>query len=236
MPSLRHPEPDSFTLPANDIPDSTLQRLSPWVAGFVGLTQSQATERLHKRWESIENESLMELRDTLAKFEVRAIVDYGEGGQIYAVRSNAPDEDVGNVLFLPAPLQEDELEARLVELGLTRVTGLKEFLRHFGGLAEDTIMAGQFVSGESDWPTFTDSMDGLIEGFDEWKDSLMLYHARNGCHLLVRHDGKVAWYVMQEAVVRDFAASFPDFVRQFSDHRKIAWPFDPYPPTEDDDY
>ena len=82
--------------------------------------------------------------------------------------------------------------------------------------------------GNAPWPLFTDSWEGTIRGFDAWKDSLMLYHARNGCHLLVRRDGKVAWWIMQERRVEVIADDFDEFVLQFNEHRKISYPFDPY--------
>ena len=206
------PQPDSYPLPATDISDDVRAKLNPWVAGFIGLSPQQATARLQKRWESIESKPLLGLRSVLGEFEVREIVDYGDGGLIYAVRPNAEDQNVGNAFYLPAPIDAELLASRLNDSNLSDVDNLPEFMTHFGGLAEDTTTAGQFVHTENPWPTFTDSWDGSIEGFDEWKDSLMLYHARNGCILLVRSDGHVAWWVMQEAVVREIAQSFGEFI------------------------
>ena len=62
----------------------------------------------------------------------------------------------------------------------------------------------------------------------------MLYHALNGCHLLVRADGQVAWWVMQEWLVGHVATNFDDWVYQFAEHRKLARPFDPYGLPEDE--
>ncbi len=225
--------PKTYSLPATDIPDDVRQSLHPWIAGFIGLTPTQATERLHKRWESITRPSLLALRETLSLFEVRGIVDHEVGGLIYAVRKYAEENVVGNSFYLPAPIDPKTLESRLTSVSLADNAAVREFMVYFAGLAEDTTTAGQFVYLDSPWPTFTDSWNGTIEGFDEWEDSLMLFHARNGCHLLVRKDGKVAWWVMQEHLVGPQAGNFDEWTNQFSDHRKLAWPYDPYGPLDD---
>ena len=222
--------PTSYALPATEIPDDVRDSLHPWVAGFIGMTPEQATARLHERWASIESDALISLREVLAEFEVRELVDFRGGGLIYAVRTGADINTVGNSFFLPGPMDAEQLNSHLAACNLTEVQDLTEFFDNFGGLAEDKAVAGEFVYFQNPWETFTDSWDGTIEGFDEWQGSLMLYYARNGCVLLVRPDGHVAWWVIQESVVREIAESFPEFIRQFAEHRKIAWPFDPYGP------
>lgn len=193
MNSGKPAQPKTYPLPAADIPDDVRSSLHPWIAGFIGLTPAGATERLRERWATIKRPSLLALRETLSEFEVRAIVDYEAGGMIYAVRPNAEDEDIGNIFYLPAPIDPDALESRLSSVSLSDNAAVREFMTHFAGLAEDTTTSGQFVYLDSPWPRFTDSWDGSIEGFDDWENSLMVYEARNGCHVLVHPSGKVAW-------------------------------------------
>lgn len=221
-------EPREYRLPANDIPPETRKRLHPWIAGFIGLSPEEADRRVAARWSSIQRPSLIALRETLTRFSVDAIIDYGKGGRIRAFRSTTKEIGCGDFWYLPAPLDAGEVKSKLTPAGLEENEALQEFLIHFSGLAEDTTMAGDFVYSDSPWPLFTDSWDGSIEGFDDWKDSLMLYHARNGCHVLVRKDGRVAWWVMQEHFVDPLAKDIDEFVLQFTDHRKISWPYDPY--------
>ncbi len=229
----RPAQPKTYLLPATDIPNDVRESLHPWIAGFIGLTPAEATKRLHERWENIRRPSLLALRETLSKFEVRAIVDYEVGGVIYAVRPNTDDGTIGNSFYLPAPIDPDTLESRLASVSLADNAAVREFMVHFAGLAEDTTTAGQFVYLESPWPTFTDSWGGSIEGFDEWENSLILYYARNGCRVLVHPKGMVAWWVMQEHLVDQQAENFDEFVTQFNEHRKLAWPYDPYGPPDD---
>ena len=112
--------------------------------------------------------------------------------------------------------------------GLEGNDELREFLIHFAGLAEDTDIAGNFVYLDDPWPIFTEAWDEDIEGIDEWKGSLILFHARNGCSLLVRKDGQVAWWIVQEGRIERVAKTFNEFVKAFDKHRKLSWPFDPY--------
>lgn len=227
------PDPAAYPLPAEDIPSSVRESLHPWISGFIGLSTVEATQRLQERWASINHPALLELRRTLSEFEVRSVVDYGEGGLIYAVRRNASDEYIGNTFYLPGPLDSAILDIQLDAVSHSENATLREFLQHFAGLAEDTTIAGHFVYLNLPWETFTDSWNGSIEGFDEWRDSLMLYQARNGCTLLARQDGAVGWWVMQESLVAKEADTFEEWIWKFSDHRKLAWPYDPYGPADD---
>ena len=223
-----YPEtPDEYTLDS-EIPNEVRSRLHPWIAGFIGLTAAEANERLWERWAPIERPSLKALRETLSNFQVRAIVDYEDGGMIYAFRAGSKEEEIGDFFYLPAPLEADRIRKRLEPSQLGGNDALRDFLFYFGGLAEDTTTVGQFVYSENPWPLFTDSWDGEIEGFDEWENALMLYHARNSCFILVRPDGTVGWWVMQERVVETEAKDFDEFVLKFNEHRKISWPYDPY--------
>ena len=219
--------PDEYLL-TDEVPPEVKSRLHPWVAGFIGLSDAEANRRLKKRWESIERPSLRALSETLGEFDVRGIVDCDDGGMIYAYRPGSPDEGIGDFFYLPGPMDQDEIRESLKPAKLEENEALSEFLFHFGGLSEDTDSAGQFLYQEKPWPLFTDSWDGQIEGFDQWENSLMLYHARNGCNVLIRPDGRVAWWIMQERYVRPGAPNFDEFIRIFNEHRKQSWPFDPY--------
>jgi hypothetical protein len=229
MPSRKKPVRTQYDLPAIDLPKSLQKKLHPWVAGFIGLSPAKATRRLQQRWADIKRPALKALRKTLSNFEVRAILVDGTGGQIYAERPDS-EQTIGNSFYLPGPLDPKELRGNLQSFGLAANPSVAEFLKHFAGLAEDTEVAGNFVYRESPWPSFTDSWDDSIDGFEVWENSLILYHARNGCMLLIHPTGRVAWWVMQESAVEQIAANFDEFVRKFNKHRKGAWPFDPYGP------
>jgi len=227
-------EPKEYCLPANDIPQETRQRLHPWIAGFIGLTPEEANRKVADRWSSIHRASLRSLRDTLTHFTVEAIIDYEQGGMIRAFRHTTETVGVGDYWHLPGPLDAGEITRKLAPSGLQANLAVLEFLSHFSGLAEDTYIAGHFVYSKSPWPIFIDSWEGSIQGFDEWKDSLMLYHASDGAHVLVRRDGMVAWWIMQERFIKPIAKDFDEFILQFNEHRKISWPFDPYGAPDDE--
>ena len=225
--------PKSYTLSGAELPAKTRQSWHPWIQKFVGLEPAEATRCLHDRWASIDRESLRALRETLSEFEVREVIDFGDGGLIRAVRTTTNDESVGNCFYLPGPLEADVLNARLSSVSLSENVALQEFMSHFAGLAEDTRVAGHFVYSESPWPVFDERLRDYVddeEVFEAWMGSLMLYHARNGCQVLVHPTGRVAWWVMQEASINEIAESFDDFLFLFNEHRKHSLPFDPYGP------
>ncbi|MCW1925555.1 hypothetical protein OKA05_23555 [Luteolibacter arcticus] len=229
-----------FPLPAEKLPDDVKAQLDPWVAGFVGLSREQAGQRLRDRWNRIERPSLLALRDTLLKFEVQGISKTHSGYAIEAYRPGSEDPGIGDYWYLSGPMDHAEISKRLAPFGLEGNEALRDFLYYFGGLGEDTETAGHFVSAARDWAVFENTPDSFIDlrttkGFDEWKGALMLFHARNGCHILVRRDGTVGWWVMQEATVTTEAVDFDGFIRMFNKHRQISWPFDPYPPDEGED-
>jgi hypothetical protein len=233
MASYEPDHPPTYDLPADDMPAEVRRLLHPWIEGFVGLSPQVATKRLHERWSAIARPSLLSLRRTLSEFEIRSIVVREPGGMIHAVRPGSDAGCVGNSFHLPAPLDHEELLSRATSVALAANDAFVEFMTHFGGLAEDAVFSGNFIYSEKPWPTFDDSWEGSIKGFDAWEDSLMFYFARNGCCLLVRPDGMVGWWFLQERRVALLASNIDEFVMQFNEHRKLAWPYDPYGPPDD---
>jgi len=219
-------------LPATKLTVEQRAKMPPWIAGFVGLNSQEATQRLHDRWAPIQRPVLRDLRETLSKFEVQAVVEVGSQWFIFACRPNANVHITGNMYYLPAPIDAQKLETRLTSVGLEKNDALREFMTYFGGLEEYPTAGGCFVSGDEPWETFTDSWNGTIQGFEEWQNSLFLFQALNGCNVMVHRDGRVAWWLMQEHRVVQPWANFDAFVVDFNEHRKIAWPFDPYGPPD----
>jgi hypothetical protein len=233
MASYEPDHPPTYDLPADDMPVEVRRLLHPWIEEFVGLSPRAATKRLHERWSAIARPSLLSLRETLSEFEVRSIVIREPGGMIHAVRPGSDVGCVGNSFYLPAPLERGELLSRAASVSLADDNAFIDFMTHFAGMREDSYMSGDFVYSETPWDRFTDSWEGSIEGFGAWEGSLTFYVARNGCCLLVRPDGKVGWWFFQERRVATQADNIDEFVMQFSEHRKLAWPYDPYGPPDD---
>lgn len=219
-----------YDLPADDVPPEVRERLHPWIAGFIGLKVEAANERIAERWNSVKGASLRALRDTLVKFDVDAIADFEEGGMIRAYRKTSEEPGIGDYWYLPGPLEPAEITRRLIPSGLEGNDDLRRFLIHFAGLAEDIKVTGNFVYSDDPWPLFTQAWGDDIEGINAWKGSLILFQARNGCSLLVRKGGEVAWWILQEGRIERMAKTFDQFVKAFNKHRKLSWPFDPYGP------
>jgi len=227
-----------YPLPCDDAPREFLDRLHPWIKGFVGLDPHQAQERLAQRWSDIATPEFRQLRDILVKFSASAIVDFEEGGVLAAKRFGIEGSNIGDWWYLPAPLLRDYVVARFADIGFTATDAIVEFFTQFGGLAENTVEAGSFRYSEDFWPLFGVQETALnlwgfewpesVQSFQDWHGSLMWYQALNGCSLLLRQDETVGWWIMQEQRVQPIAPNLREFATQYAQHWKKSWPFDPY--------
>jgi len=222
---------------SQEVPATLKPQLSEWVKSFINLSESEARSLLVQRWQGLQHAELKELAAVLSEFSLAGISEYEEGGSVRFTMCG----DVGshvNQFFLPSPLDTYLIDSRLVSAGLSNIEGLRDFLICFGGLAEAIDRAGSFRYSE-EWPIwggepnlgnygFPWSTD--TEGFDDWVGSLMFYNAANGCQLLVRPDGAVAWNVMQEHRIDSIASTFLEFVGQYVEHWKLDGYniYDPY--------
>jgi len=226
----------SYPLPATDIPTELSDGLAPWIKGFVGLDHESAQERLRKRWKLIGRTGLRDLAKILENFEVNAIVDFEVGGVIAATRPGVDGGRIGDTWYLPAPLERDFWQGKLKAFGLDDHQVVLEFFEHFGGLAENTFEAGSFRYCEEEWSIFCPECEVFpgwhwpesVRGFPDRHHSLLFYQALNGSSLLLRSDGAVAWWIMQEQRVEQVAASFEQFLPIYAEHWTKRWPFDPY--------
>jgi hypothetical protein len=220
--------PEEYSLTADGFPEEVRSRLSPWVAGFIGMGPKQAALRLKERWSEIERPSFRLLMETLLEFEVNSIADVEDGGKIRAVHCGGDDDFHW---YLPDSMERTQIRDRLDGYGFEENELLVDFIHHFGGLAEDTQSCGHFLHREK-WTQFTDSWSGKIEGFKKWKNSLKLYHAANGCWLLIGADGKLGWWWMAEQYVEDAGYDLDGMIPIYCTARKLDWPFDPYGPPD----
>lgn len=227
---------DSYPLTQSGIPNEVVEKMAPWIKGFVGLSGELAQGRLLKRWEEIEDPELQNLARTLSKFAVNAVVDFEEGCVIAGARTGSDGSRIGDTWYLPAALEREYWKERLRSFRLDRHSGVVEFFYYFGGLAENTFEAGSFRYCEEEWPLFGPGAEKFpgydwpesVNDFPVWHGSLCFYQALNGCDLLLRPNGAVGWWIMQEQRVEVVAASFEEFVSIYAKHWDKSWPFDPY--------
>lgn len=223
---LRKPQGDNeYPLPADKIPADVRDNLHRWVAGFIGLSAEESRERLKKRWEEVDQASLIRLRDVLLEYEVYSVVDVEAGGMVRLIRESPEDGQ----LYVAAPLKREFIEDQLTPWGLEENETLVQFLRCFGGLSESVIGAGNFTH-VGPWTKFERELvpEG-VAGFAQWEDALVMYHAANGNALLIRKDGKLGWYILQEQRVTLAAESFDDFVHKLAHYWKnTSFPIDAY--------
>jgi hypothetical protein len=123
------------------------------------------------------------------------------------------------------------------KFGLPVSDSFVEFNCVFAGLREsEPNLAGGFLLVD-EWKTFRDRL-GKYASYREpaqlkkWGDSVVVFHARNGNHVLMNPDGKLAWDVMQEQRVDEKWKSFDEFIEHYADYLDYNWPFDSYGPDE----
>ena len=230
-------EPKVYLAKSQEVPTELKPQLSEWVKSFIDLSEFDARAMLSQRWQNIQNPELKELASVLCDFSLAGISEYEEGG---SVRFSKGDDknSLADQFFIPSPLDVNLIDSKLISSGMSNVEGLKEFLICFGGLAEAIDCAGSFRYSE-EWPRWGgDSNVGNYgfpwptdtEGFDDWVGSLMFYYAANGCQILVRPDGAVAWHIVQEQRIHQIATTFLEFVSQYVEHWKLDGfnIYDPY--------
>ena len=224
-------EPEVYRAESREVPQSLKSKLSSWVEGFIDKSEADARLLLCQRWESIQHQELKSLASVLSEFSLAGISEFEEGGSA----KFAKDDDQ---FFIPSPLPSEVIDSKLDVAGLSNVRGLRDFLVHFGGLAEAIDCAGSFRYSE-EWPIWGGDpnvgnygfpWNENTQGFQDWVGSLMFYHAVNGCQVLVRQDGEVAWNVMQERRIVKIASSLLEFVSQYVEHWKLDGfhRYDPY--------
>jgi len=219
------PDPATeYLLPCAEMPEEVQQSLHPWLRQMVGKSPDDVASILNERWANIDADSLQSLRARLLEFRPRSILVHHDEALLGIVRANK-----GDMLYVPPPLDEAKIIEFVTAFDAEDNKVFREFMRHFAGIREDLpSCAGYFVS--DDLLRFTDFYDENVDGYEEWKTSMIVYHAINGDHVLMRSDGAVAWCVFPEHKVKPLSDDFDGFVKHYVEYKRIAWPFDSYGP------
>jgi hypothetical protein len=221
-----------YLLPVPELPADKAARLHPWMADLANRDMEGVRILLGERWADLAFQETIGLRDQLLGYDP---VSFVERDGMVSLRLANPDADpdvIGTSAYVLPPLIEGPRHQRKLEgYGIPGKSVFSEFLQHFGGLAEDYFSAGNFIRLDEDWETFSQDWMHELEGFDEWKDSLIIYRARNGDSVILRRDGAVGWHVGAERRFRRQSENFGEFLEFYVAYRRTySWPFDSYGP------
>lgn len=232
-------------LPSDRMPPGNIRKsLDPWFLPFLSLGAEEVSSRLAREWKGLKN-PLAKLRDHLLPARNAALTGRkGEAfleicrGIPFSANGDVPENERWMSMYLRPPQPREKVLQRIKELNLPRTKSFIDFHRVFSGLRDsEPGSAGGFERVE-DWRTFRDDLgkyakDREPEDLRKWGDAVVLFHARDGSHVLMSSDGRLAWDVMQENRVDEKWRTFDEFIEHFADYLGYNWPFDSYGPSHE---
>jgi len=154
--------------------------------------------------------------------------------------SDHDDEAREWAIYVAPPVDDSRLASHLRTFGFPPDSLLADFVRAFDGFREsEPWLAGGFIPHRQ-WITAEQDLKFSkyswyehlpAEEQREWKDAVILFHARNGDHVLLHPTQKAGWMLHEEARVEPKWPTFEAFVAGYVDALEYRWPFDGYGPS-----
>jgi hypothetical protein len=211
--------------------------LDPWLSQFIGLDSDSSLELLKNRWTKIAAPCLLSLKNYLLEFVPESIIlRDGKGWLAIADPKFLHIKDQTICWFVAPPPDIQLLQRRLDEFAPKEIECLHSFLLNFGGLRE-TIPgdAGDFCQIDQWENLAVCGWEGYIKecrNYDAWRESVMLWGARNGDVLLLDSSGRLGWWSHETNEIYDFLNSFPVFIDYFVKYIKYRYPFSAWLPPD----
>ena len=217
-----YPPSYEYQLPAH-IEDPMFSIIHPWFQHLSQLTTVDAHKCLAERWKNIQHNAARCLRDHILEYETRSIVIAGGCVWLLCVNGNAGINLVG------PPLNENNAIAEHIPIGMEDNCLLVELLTHFHSLREDFPPGGGYLIDNHSWEYLNDPfIEKEVKGYSKWKNSLIIFHARNGDLLLQHPSGKVGWWVADEIKIKEAYNDLETCIMDFIHFQNKPWPFDSY--------
>ncbi|MFN0020827.1 MAG: hypothetical protein ACKVP0_21415 [Pirellulaceae bacterium] len=219
--------PPTSMLAPQGIPADRSQ-LHPWIAGLMDKDVADVAAAIESRLQENSSPEMMPLIELAADFAPCRIECSNEYGYILCVRRASrgrPTGDVTDQLYYAQPLAEVEIVRRVDYFDESLRPLIREFLSKFSGCGEEKEgFAGQFVLAH-------DASAAEIAHYEpkklgDWKDSRLLYAARNGDSVFINKHGETAWHVLETNEVVPLFDSFPEFIRHYASFRATSEVFD----------
>ena len=143
-------------------------------------------------------------------------------------------------IYIPPPIEGASVADGLRKHAFKPGGLLEEFLRAFDGFREsDPGLAGGFIPLRQWIRTEQDRERSKYSWYDhlpeaqqrEWKDAIILFHARNGDQVVLHPDERAGWMLHEEARIEPKWPSFEAFIAGYVDALEYRWPFDGYGPS-----
>jgi len=229
-----HPTATEYFLPQPEMPDNVRSILSPWMKDIVEADESALKHIIEKRVSNIEHPDLLLLCDQLRSYNPTSVIIREDKKSWLRLDPENVSENIGSSVYIPPQPDVSRIQAQLDSTGFSSNSLFSTFAKNFCGLAEDFESAGNFLEDTEDWDTLSEEWQAeIIDNFDEWQDSLLIYHSRTGDQLLLHPDGHVGWWKFAEGFAAREFDSFSAFLRFYVKYRAdSSWPLDSYGPPD----
>jgi len=221
-------------LPPRNVPADSSD-IHPWIADLLQKDASAVAAAVNERLSDSATPATACMVDRIRDF-IPCRIEFSKGvGYLLCLKRSVgghPSGDVTDQLYLAQPLPDDVLEARIQYYDESARKLMREFLSKYAGYGEEMEgeFAGQFVWAHDE--VACDVAYDEPERLGEWKETRILYWARNGDLALINPHGATAWHVMETNEVVPLFDSFSDFVQQYADFRGTSEVFDSWSSRE----
>lgn len=166
----------------------------------------------------------------LERFVPLSLVHWQGGWLLRRALQGVEDYSAGNNFYCKPRPSDQEIA------GFQRFAGSNalflDFMKHFGGLAENLPPASGSFADES--VSFADTpWSQQVEVPADWRDALCIYLALNGDVLLLGASGSVGWYFLGEGKIEKYTNSFAEFLDRYTRFNlEYRQAFDAYSATD----
>lgn len=183
-----------YFLPQPELPEHVRSSLPPWMLSIANTVTPVLTRIIDERFAQIEHPALQPLSDQLRSYSpVSVIVRNDEQSWVRLdpqqpqTRKISPDLSgrvIGSSAYIPSLPNERRIQEQLDSTGFSKNATFSAFARHFCGLAEDFAVSGSFLEGTKNWLILCENwQEETIANYNQWRGSLLFYHARNSDQL-----------------------------------------------------
>ena len=202
--------------------------IHPWIAELLDMDREQVAEAIQKRMANQSTGKPSAYSAITNGFAPHRIVFSDDDGFVLCLKRalrNQPSNNVTDYLFVRQPLPEKIIAKNVGYFDASVRPQMIECLSKLAGCGEEMPgMAGQFEHCDY----FLRDIWTFCPKDHPWRDSPILYVARNGDTVLVNKQGVTCWFVSDTADTFPLFETVNEFVEHYASFRKTSKVFDSY--------
>jgi Fe2+ or Zn2+ uptake regulation protein len=206
-----------YELPAPRNIVAKVKRQSGFLADLVCLPPTEVVSRLRSEYRFEPFPHLTKLAKTILDLPLPCLSAHGDHFWLTFNRSDRPVSIAGRS-HIPQSLYD--------KFPLQAVPGLEEFLRHFGGMATESLPPCSFFQRPSKCVCVSADDENLEWGvIGDWAGSLSFFQGATGDQIVIHPDGRpgawfhdVAWEHSGEVAFQPIGMSFPKLIDYLAEY------------------